>query len=158
MEPARPTGEQTYLEDLAVGQTFESGTYQMELERIKAFAAEFDPQPFHLDESAARDSLFRGLAASGWLTAAVTMRLLASGGLPFANGLIGLGGEIAWPTPTRPGDTLQVTSEVLGIVPSRSKPDRGVVTVRSVTRNQNGDAVYIFTAKILAFRRVMLDR
>jgi acyl dehydratase len=160
MDLAKRNGDELYLEDLDIGQTYQSGTYRMESDRIKAFAAEFDPQPFHLDESAAERSLFRGLAASGWHTASITMRLLASGGLPFANGLIGLGGEIMWPNPTRPGDTLQVTSEVLGIVPSRSKPDRGVVTVRSVTRNQNGDAVYIFTAKILAFRRnrATLDR
>jgi acyl dehydratase len=160
MDLEQQAGEQLCLEDLAVGQTFQSGTYRMQVARIKAFAAEFDPQPFHLDEAAAEQSLFRGLAASGWHTAAVTMKLLTSGGLPFANGLIGLGGELAWPSPTRPGDILQVTSEVLGIVPSRSKPDRGVVTVRSVTRNQNGDAVYIFTAKILAFRRnrATLDR
>ena len=90
-----------YLEDLHVGQRFGSGEYQMTEERIKAFAAEFDPQPFHLDNAAGEASIFEGLAASGWHTAAVSMRLLVTGGLPFANGLIGLGGEIAWPRPTR---------------------------------------------------------
>jgi len=153
MNQAKPAAESLYLEDLKVGQTFRSATYQMEEARIKAFAAEFDPQPFHLDEAAARASLFGGLAASGWHTAAVAMRLLVTGGLPFANGLIGLGGEIAWPSPTRPGDTLQVESEIVEIAPSRSKPDRGIVTVKSVTRNQHGTPVYVMTSKILAFRR-----
>jgi acyl dehydratase len=142
-----------FLEDLRVGQRFASGLYLMVESEIKAFAAQFDPQPFHLDEAAARSSFFRGLVASGWHTAAVTMRLLATGGLPFANGLIGLGGEAAWPRPTRPGDTLQVESEILEISFSRSKPDRGIVTVRSTTVNQNGEPVYILTAKLLSFRR-----
>jgi acyl dehydratase len=119
---------------------------------IKAFAAEFDPQPFHLDEAAAQTSIFRGLSASGWHTAAVTMRLLVTGGLPLANGIIGLGGELAWPKPTRPGDTLRVESEILDIVPSRSKPNQAVVKVRSATLNQHGEAVYVFTGKVLVFK------
>src|SRR3977135_2540358 len=97
MDPANDTAEPFYLEDLRVGQRFTSGSYQMDPDRMKAFAAEFDPQPFHLDETAAQASIFRGLAASGWHTAAVAMRLLVTGGLPFANGMIGLSGEIAWP-------------------------------------------------------------
>ena len=113
----------------------------MEADRMKAFAAEFDPQPFHLDEAAAEHTILRGLAASGWHTAAATMRLLMTGGLPIAGGLIGLSAEMAWPNPTRPGDTLRVESEILVIVPSRSKPDRAVVTVRCVTFNQKGDKV-----------------
>ena len=145
--------ESLYLDDLHVGQRFTSGTYLMEETRIKEFAAEFDPQPFHLDEAAAEASVFKGLAASGWHTAAVAMRLLATGGLPFANGVVGLGGELAWPRPTRPGDTLHVESEVIEITPSRSKPNQGIVTIRSRTLNQNGEAVYILTAKLLAFRR-----
>ena len=112
--------QQLYLDDLHVGKRFTSGSYLMEAARIKEFAAEFDPQPFHLDEAAAQASVFRGLAASGWHTAAVAMRLLVEGGLPFANGIIGFGGEIAWPKPTRPGDTLQVESEITEITPSRS--------------------------------------
>src|SRR5271157_1382288 len=102
----RPTA--LYLEDLRVGQRFTSGSYHMDGNGIKAFAAEFDPQPFHLDEAVAQTSIFRGLSASGWHTAAVAMRLLVTGGLPLANGIIGLGGELAWPKPTRPGDTLRV--------------------------------------------------
>jgi acyl dehydratase len=147
------TMEQLYLEDLAVGQRFTSETYVMETERIKEFAAEFDPQPFHIDESAAEASVFKGLAASGWHTAAVAMRLLVTGGLPFANGLVGLGGEVAWPRPTRPGDILHVESEIVEITPSRSKPHQGIVTVRGTMFNQHGEAVYVLTAKLLALKR-----
>jgi acyl dehydratase len=142
-----------FLEDLHVGQRFTSGEYEMTAEKIKAFAAEFDPQPFHLDEAAAEASVFGGLAASGWHTAAVTMRLLVTGGLPFANGLIGVGGEIAWPRPTRPGDVLKVESEILEIRPSRSKPNQAIVAVRNVVRNQRGEEVQVFTAKILSLKR-----
>src|SRR5258708_4160022 len=104
MQEAHQPTETLYLDDLHVGQRFTSGTWLMEESRIKEFAAEFDPQPFHLEETAAEASVFKGLAASGWHTAAVAMRLLVTGGLPFANGIVGLGGEIAWPRPTRPGD------------------------------------------------------
>src|SRR5258708_597397 len=153
MKQAGETGGHLYLEDLRVGQRFTSGTYLMEEGRIKAFAAEFDPQPFHLDESAAQASVFSGLAASGWHTAAVAMRLLVTGGLPFADGIVGLGGDIAWPKPTRPGDTLQVESEIIEITPSRSKPQQGIVTVRSTMFNQDREAVYLLTAKLLVLRR-----
>ena len=142
-----------YLDDLSVGQKFASGTYRMDLERMKAFAAEFDPQQFHLDEEAGRQSIFKGLVASGWHTAAAAMRLSVLGEMHFAGGLIGLGGEIEWPRPTRPGDTLQVESEILEITPSRSKPDLGVVRVRIVTLNQHGEPVQVFTAKLLVPRR-----
>jgi acyl dehydratase len=153
MPRANQTDGHLYLEDLHVGQRFTSGSYLMEKARLEEFAAEFDPQPFHLDESAAEKSLFHGLAASGWHTAAATMRLLVTGGLPFATGIIGLGGEVAWPRPTRPGDTLRVESEILAISPSRSKPNQGIVTVRSTTLNQDREPVYLFTAKVLVFRR-----
>ena len=142
-----------YLEDLHVGQRFTSGSYYIDLDQIKAFAAEFDPQSFHIDEAAAKQSIFRGLAASGWHTAAATMRLLVTGGLQLADGIVGLGGELSWSRPTRPGDTLRVESEILEIISSRSKPDRGVVIVRSVTQNQNGDEVQVLTAKLLVFKR-----
>jgi acyl dehydratase len=145
--------ERLYLDDLHVGQRFTSGSYVMEAARIKEFAAEFDAQPFHLDEAAAEASVFKGLAASGWHTAAVAMRLLVTGGLPFANGIVGLGGDIAWPKPTRPGDTLHVESEIVEITPSRSKPHQGIVTVRSTMFNQNQEAVYVLTAKLLVPRR-----
>jgi len=153
LEHARQPGEQLYLDDLHVGQRFTSGTYLMEEARIKEFAAEFDPQPFHLDETAAEASVFKGLAASGWHTAAVAMRLLVSGGLPLANGIVGLGGEIAWPRPTRPGDILCVESEIVEITPSRSKPHQGIVMVRSIALNQNRESVYVLTAKLLVSKR-----
>ncbi len=142
-----------YLEDLFVGQKFISPTYQIDAEQIKAFAREYDPQPFHLDETAANASVFAGLAASGWHTAAIAMKLLTSGGLPLGNGIIGFGGELAWPKPTRPGDTLHVESEVLEIVPSRSKPNQAIVKVQSTTLNQKGEAVHMFTSKVLVFKR-----
>src|SRR5713226_847867 len=145
--------ERLYLDDLRVGQRFTSGSYVMEAARIKEFAAEFDPQPFHLEEAAAEVSIFKGLAASGWHTAAVAMRLLVTGGLPFANGIVGLGGEIAWPRPTRPGDILHVESEIVEITPSRSKPHQGIVIVRGTMFNQNGEPVYLLTAKLLVLRR-----
>jgi acyl dehydratase len=153
MNQAIETPRGLYLEDLYVGQRFTSGSYQMDGARIEAFAREFDPQPFHLDTAAAQASIFRGLAASGWHTAAVAMRLLVTGGLPLANGIIGLGGELAWPKPTRPGDTLRVESEVLEVLPSRSKPNQGIVKVRSTTLNQDGEPVHVFTAKVLVFKR-----
>ena len=145
--------EKLYLEDLHVGQRFTSDTFVMTEERIKSFAEEFDPQPFHLDDAAAENTVFRGLAASGWHTAAVAMKLLVTGGLPLGNGIIGMGGDLAWPKPTRPGDTVHVESEILEITPSKSKPNQAVVRVRSTTLNQNGDVVHQFTSKVLVFKR-----
>jgi acyl dehydratase len=143
-----------YFDDLQIGQRFTSRAYVVDEEQIKSFARQFDPQPFHLDHEASKNSLFSGLAASGWHTAAITMRLLVEGGLPLAGGVIGAGGELDWPTPTRPGDTLRVESEVLEVRPSQSRPDRGVVTVRSLTRNQRNEVVQRLTAKLIVGRRV----
>jgi acyl dehydratase len=145
--------ELLHLEDFYVGQRFRSGEATVTEADIKAFAREFDPQIFHLDDEGAKDSLFGGLAASGWHTAALTMRLQVAGGLPVARGVIGASGELAWPKPTRPGDTLHVESEVLAVTPSKSKPDRGMVKVRSETKNQNGEAVQTFTVNMVAWRR-----
>jgi acyl dehydratase len=142
-----------YLEDVQVGQRFLSGTALVEEAEIKAFAERFDPQPFHLDDAAAQETLFAGLAASGWHTAAITMRLHVESGPPFAWGILGAGGEIAWPRPTRPGDVLQVESEVVEVTPSRSRPDRGMVTIRSETRNQRGEVVQTLLAKLVVPRR-----
>ena len=141
-----------WLEDLHVGQTFVSGSVTLTAEDIKTFARQFDPQPFHLDEAAAKDSLFGGLAASGWHTAALTMRLLVEA-FPLAGGLVGAGGETTWPRPTRPGDRLTVHVEVLEILPSRTRPDRGMIRTRSETRNQHGEAVQVSTTRIVAWRR-----
>jgi acyl dehydratase len=148
-----PAQQPLYLDDLYVGQRFTSGTYLMEEARMKEFAEEFDPQPFHLNHAAAEKSVFKGLAASGWHTASVAMRLLVTGGLPFADGIIGLGGEIAWPKPTRPSDILRVESQIMEIIPSRSKPNQAIVKVRCEMLNQDREAVYFFTANILVFRR-----
>jgi len=145
--------KELYLDNLHVGQRFASPLYQMDLDRMKAFAAEFDPQPFHLDQDAARQSIFQGLAASGWHTAAATMRLTVTGGLQIAGGLVGLGGEIQWPRPTRAGDTLHVESEIVEIIPSRSKPNQAIVKVRITTLNQHSEPVQIFTAKLLVPKR-----
>jgi acyl dehydratase len=146
-------GSLLYLEDMPVGRRFETGSVLLTPEAIKAFAAAFDPQPFHLDEAAAEKSLFGGLVASGWHTAAVTMRLLVTSGLPIAGGVIGAGGEVQWPRATRPGDELRVVSEVIAAKPSASKPDRGMVTIRSETLNQAGEIVQIMTARLVVPRR-----
>ena len=143
-----------YLEDLTIGQRFVTGTKTVDEAELKAFAATYDPQPFHLDHEAAKSTMFGGLAASGWHTAAMTMRLIVDGGPPFAWGIIGGGGELSWPKPTRAGDVLQVETEILEITPSRSRPERGMVTVRNDTRNQDGDVVQSFVVKIIVPRRI----
>jgi acyl dehydratase len=145
--------DRLYLDDFHVGQRFESATHLIDTAQIKAFARQFDPQPFHLDEEAAKGTLFGGLVASGWLTAAITMRLQVESGLPIAGGIVGIGGEMSWPRPTRPGDILRVVSEVEEVTPSRSRPDRGVVRVRSETRNQRDEVVQILDARLLVPRR-----
>jgi len=142
-----------YLDDLVVGQRFTSGSHMLNDEQIKSFARIYDPQPFHIDSEAARNSFFGGLAASGWHTAAITMKLNVEGGLPIMGGIIGSGGEINWPRPTRPGDVLHVESEVLEIVPSRSRPDRGRVTVLCRTLNQKDEIVQTFKAKLVVPRK-----
>jgi acyl dehydratase len=146
--------DRLYLDDLRIGQRFTSGTHVVDEEQIKAFARQFDPQPFHLDNEAATETLFAGLAASGWHTAALTMRLLVESGMPLAGGIIGAGCELDWPNPTRAGDILRVESEVLDVRSSQSRPDRGIVTVRSLTRNQRDEVVQRLTAKLIVPRRL----
>src|ERR1700723_2165436 len=153
MNPAPGPAKALYLADLRVGQRFTTDSYQMDEEPLKAFAGEFHPQSFHLDDAAARGSIFQGLAASGWHTAAATMRLIVNGELHLAGGRIGLRGDIAWPRPTRPGDVLHVESEIIEVRPSRSKPNQGIVKVRSATLTDNGEEVPVFTAKLLVFKR-----
>jgi acyl dehydratase len=128
--------DKLYLEDLTVGQTFVSSSLTITADEITAFAAQYDPQPFHMDDEAAKRTLFGGLAASGWHTAALTMRLLVQGGgAPLAGGIIG------------------VESEVVEVIPSRSKPDRGMVLMCNRTLNQKGEEVQVFTAKLVVPRR-----
>ena len=144
-----------YLDDLVAGQHFVgSNRLRIDEDRIKAFAAEFDPQPFHLDAAAASASLFRGLAASGWHTAAVTMRLLVDSEFKPAGGIVGAGfDELRWPRPVRPGDELHVESEVLEVRPSKSRPEQGLVKVRTTTLNQDGEAVQISVGNLVVPRR-----
>ncbi|MBF5003233.1 MaoC family dehydratase [Diaphorobacter caeni] len=145
--------EKLYLDDLVVGQKFKSREYPLDAQQIMAYAREFDPQPFHTDPEQAKDTFFQGLAASGWHTASITMKLVVES-LPMSAGVIGAGvEELSWPLPTRPGDVLHLESEVLEIIPSRSKPDRAIVRIRCETRNQNGDVVQSFIPKLLAFKR-----
>jgi acyl dehydratase len=145
-----------YLEDLAPGQVFESAdeTAPLTAELIKTYARQYDPQPFHLDEAAAAKTLFAGLAASGWHTASLTMSLLISSGPPLASGIIGGGvDELRWPRPVRPGDRLRITCEVVEVRASKSRPDQGLVKMRTTTLNQRGEPVQVMVANLLVPRR-----
>jgi acyl dehydratase len=145
--------EMLYLEDLKPGQRFKTGTHPLTEDEVMAFARDYDPQPFHLDPEAARHSFFGGLAASGWQTAAISMRLQVESGPPLAGGMIGASVELSWPRPTRPGDMLHVESEVLEVTPSRSRPDRGFITLKSQTLNQKGEVLQVQISKLLVWRR-----
>ena len=144
-----------FLDDLAPGRRFEAGPVEVTVEEIKRFAGEYDPQPFHLDEGpAAAHPIFQGLAASGWHTAAITMKLVVQAMGGFGWGVIGAQGELQWPRPTRPGDRLSLLAEVLEVTPSKSKPDRGMALMRIATRNQRGEEVQVFTVRCVVPRRV----
>jgi acyl dehydratase len=143
-----------YLEDFAVGQTFDTGRLRVDREQIFAFARQYDPQPFHLDEEAAKRSPFQGLAASGWHTAALTMRLMVEGEFKPAGGILGVGfDQLSWPQAVRPGDELHARSEVLEVRPSKSRPDRGMIRVRTTTLNHKDEPVMVFTGNLLVPRR-----
>ncbi|MDE2227835.1 MAG: MaoC family dehydratase [Alphaproteobacteria bacterium] len=142
-----------YLEDFAVGQKFGSGRLTVDAACIRGFAAEFDPQPFHLDEAAARATRFNGLAASGWHTAAMTMRLLVDSEFKPAGGILGVHVELDWSRPVRPGDELRVESEVLEVRPSQSRPDQGLMKVRTTTFNQNDEPVQAMVSTVVVPRR-----
>ena len=142
-----------YFEDIAAGQTYRSPELRIDAASITEFAARFDPQPFHLDDAAARDSLFEGLAASGWHTAALTMKLCLISDFRPAGGIIGVGGELLWPRAVRPGDALHVEIEVLETRTSRSRPRQGVVKILITTLNQHGDPVQTFTPTLFVDRR-----
>ena len=142
------------LEDLAPGQIYRTGSFLMTAEAIKAFAREFDPQYFHVDEDAARDSLFGALAASGWHTAAVTMKLLVSGPLQLQGGHIGARlEELRWPRPVLAGDELHVETEVLEMRPSESRPEHGWARVRTSTFNQRNEVVQTSVGNLIMRRR-----
>lgn len=139
-----------YLEDFAAGQQFSSDRMRIDTERIKSFAAEFDPQPFHLDEGAGSHSIFGGLAASGWHTAAITMNLLVDSDFKPAWGIVGAGfDELRWPRPVRPEDELRVESEVLATRVSKSSPELGMLKVKSTTLNQHNEPVQVFVVNLL---------
>lgn len=143
-----------FLEDFAVGQVFASSRIRIDADGIKRFAAEFDPQPFHLDESAAAGSIFGGLVASGWHTAAITMRLLVQGDIKIAGGLVGAGlDELRWPRPVRPGDELRVEGEVLETRASKSRPHQGIIKVRATTLNQHDEPVQVWVGSLIVPRR-----
>ena len=143
-----------FLEDFAAGQKFGSTSLRVDAEGVKRFAAEFDPQPFHLDERAAERSIFRGLAASGWHTAALTMRLLVESELRPAGGIVGAGfDEFRWPRPVRPGDELHLEIEVLEVRPSRSRPEQGLVKLRTTTLNQRNEPVQVSVGNLVVPRR-----
>ena len=144
---------QRYFEDLKAGDRLKSATYQVSEEQLISFAREFDPQPFHLDAAVADQTMFKGLIASGWHTAAITMRLFVQT-LNFGEGAIGLGvDELRWPNAVRPGDRLQVETEIIDLRVSRSKPGHGVVRLRNVTTNQRGEIVQTMMASALVSRR-----
>ncbi len=146
--------DEVFLEDLAVGQLFGSGRLRITAEDIKRFAAEYDPQPFHLDEQTARSTLFRGLAASGWHTAALTMRLLVDSEFRPSGGLVGAGlEELRWPRPVRPGDELRIETEILALRPSRSRSGQGIVKIRVTTFNQADKPVQIYVANVVVLGR-----
>lgn len=143
-----------YLEDFAAGQRYRSGRLTVDKERIQSFASEFDPQPFHLDEDAARRSIFGGLAASGWHTAAMTMRLLVQSEFKPAGGIVGAGfDEFRWPAPVRPGDELHLEIEVLEVRPSKSRPNQGLVKIRTTTKNQKDETVQVSVGNLIVPRR-----
>lgn len=136
------------LEDLEPGKVFWSQSHTFDAAQIKAFASQFDPQPFHLDEELAKATFFGEVVASGWHVAAITMRLIVAS-TPIEGGLVGAGAEIRWLRPTRPGDTLQVENEVVEVKSSRSRTDRGTVTIRSTTRNQEGRSVMVMISSLV---------
>ena len=143
-----------YLEDFVVGQKYLTGSVRLDAFAITAFARQFDPQPFHLDEEGGRGTLFEGLAASGWHTAALTMRLLVDSNLKPAGGIVGTRAEeLRWPRPVRPGDELRVEAEILEVRPSRSRPGEGYVKCRSTTLNQRGEPVQVLLINLLVRAR-----
>src|SRR5450755_1389685 len=143
--------QEFYYEDFYVGQKFHSlGQAKVTAEEIKEFGTKYDPQPFHLDEAAGEGSFFHGLAASGWLTAAVVMRLRVQS-ITVAGGMIGAGvEEMRWTTPVRPNDTLRSEIEVLGVRHSQSRKDYGIVRTRSLAYNQRNEIVLRATVNFLA--------
>jgi len=142
-----------YFDDLKVGDRFKSDLFEVKEKQIIDFARDFDPQIFHLEPARGEQALFKGLIASGWHTAAITMRLFVQT-LSFAEGAIGLGvDELRWPNPVRPGDSVTVETEIIDLRLSRSKPNYGIIRLRNVTTNQRGEIVQTMTANAMVPRR-----
>ena len=149
--------KERYFDDLKVGDHFKSEPLEVTERQVVEFAHKFDPQMFHLTRKRAERTVFKGLIASGWHTAAMTMRLFVQT-LNFTEGAIGLGvDELRWPNPVRPGDSLCVETEILELRPSRSKPDYGIIRLRNVTTNQGGEIVQTMTASAMVPRRKLTD-
>ncbi len=143
-----------YFEDFAPGQVLELGSRTISRESMLAFAREFDPQPFHVDEEAAKRSIYGGLLASGWHTCSLWMRILCDGLLADTASLGSPGvDELRWLKSVRPGDTLSVRMTVLEAIPSRSKPDRGLLRSLTEMRNQHGEVVLTARGLSLLGRR-----
>lgn len=152
--PSRP---QLFFEDLAVGRSYRTDAVDVTAEEVRSFASRYDPQPFHVDDIAAKESVFGGLIASGWMTAALTMRLMVTGEFGFGAGAVGLGVDsLQWPRPVRPGDTLTATVEVLAARGSKSQPAHGIVKMRTTTANQRGETVQVMVSNVLVPRRTIL--
>src|SRR5213596_2251197 len=147
------TMREQYFDDLKVGNRFKSEPLNVTVKDVVEFAHKFDPQMFHLSRRDAERTIFKGLIASGWHTAAMTMRLFVRT-LNFAEGAIGLGvDELRWPNAVRPGDVLTVETEILDLRPSRSKPRYGIIRLRNVTTNQQGEIVQTMLASAMVPRR-----
>lgn len=146
--------EAMHYEDLAVGRSFTTTSVDVTAEEVATFAARYDPQPFHLDPVAAKRSVFGGLVASGWMTAALTMRLMVQSEFNFGAGVVGLGVDtLKWPNPVRPGDRLTATIEVAAMRTSESKPGFGVVKLKTTTTNQAGEVVQVMVSNVLVRRK-----
>ena len=142
-----------WLDDLHVGHRFRTDVYDLTAVDIVEFATKWDPQPFHVSDETARETFFKGLAASGWHTAVITMRLLVTSGMPWPIGIIGAGGEVAWPTATRPGDQLHVEGEVVDVYTTKPNATRGFVTIAFDTLNQDGEVRQSSKARLLVFAK-----
>lgn len=144
-----------YLDDFTVGQRFGSGRLLVDADAIKRFAAEYDPQVFHLNEQGAKETLFQGLAASGWHTAALTMRLFVESEFRPVGGIVGAGvDELQWPRPVRPGDELRMEAEIVEIRASKSRPEQGLTKVRVTTLNQKNEVVQVAVVNLVIMRRL----
>lgn len=146
-------GKELYFEDFKIGQCFTSNSYQISKQEIIEFATKYDPQIFHTNEELAKNSFFGTLVASGWHTAAITMKLIIESDMKVKNGMIGAGVEVSWPKPTYPDDILTVYSTILELNEPKSKPDCGFILVESLTKNQNNEIIMREKSRIMVQKR-----